>query len=40
LATFVATTAATAKIAPVERSKMPATMQIVTAQAMIPSGAD
>ena len=40
LAALVATTAETPKIAPVETSKMPAMMQIVTAQAMIPSGAD
>jgi hypothetical protein len=40
LATLVASTAESPKIAPVDTSKMPATMQIVIAQAMIPSGAD
>jgi hypothetical protein len=40
LATFVATTAETAKMAPVETSKIPAMMQMVIAQAMMPSGAD
>jgi hypothetical protein len=40
LATLAATTADTPKVAPTETSKMPAMMEIVIAQAMIPSGAD